>query len=427
MRIVNQQQEQPSPSRQGTGYEQGGGIGTSLMTIEPYGGQHFMSIFQQENTTSPERILLKYYVERLAALCTITLLRDNGFQSVLLPMAIDDPSLLYALFAYASFHLSATTIAIPDILRLSRLKFTGEAARGLSRAIQRNTVSASSVACALICSTAEVVSGSTRQWFVHLRGAGHLILSRGGENGNWLRSSRDGIFLLRNFAYHDIMAALSTGTRPQILGVYWIDHEEGAGTDCIMGLLHHRILGYISQMCVFIADVSEQTSEEDEDDVLQRGYEISQRLGEEPLGGTSNNNHNDEYDILYHHAESFRYASLIRLNRFLFRMQPNNDDHPENSDDFNNLIENLMAHLSQIPLGYHCEMGLVFPVFMLGVYAGPKHLIMDYVRQRLDHLFGWTRFEHVNRVRSVLEMLWRSGREDWDCLLKELRWCVSIA
>ena len=379
-----------------------------------------MSIFQLENT-SPERILLKYYVERLAALCVIVRHGSNGFHNVLLPMAIDDPCLLYALFAYASVHLSMTT-PVPDILRLSRLKFEGEAARCLSRAIQHDTVSASSIACALICSTTEVLSGSTRQWFVHLRGAGHLIAQYGGPAS--LQGTRDGLFLLRNFAYHDIMAALSTGTRPQIPGLYWIGdkNEEEEDADCLMGL-SHRILSHISELCVLIADSNddEASTRSSEASILRRGDQIAQRLIEQPLRACPPAV-NDEYDILLHHAESFRYAALLHLDRFICRIQP------DRSDNVDNLVQHIMYHLSQIPFGSHCEMGLIFPLFMVGVAAaGTTTRTVEYVRQRLGHIFDWTRFEHITRMQDVLDLLWRSGRSDWDRLLLELKWQISIA
>lgn len=55
-------------------------------------------------SASLERILLKYYLEQLAPLCSILQQGNNDFQNVLLPMAIDDSSLLSALFAYSSIH-----------------------------------------------------------------------------------------------------------------------------------------------------------------------------------------------------------------------------------------------------------------------------------------------------------------------------------
>lgn len=387
-----------------------------LLTCKPYAGSHFMSLFLLENT-SPERILLKYYVEELASLCTIVKEASNGFQNVLLPMAIDDPSLLYALFAYASFHLSSTT-SVPDILRLSRLKFESEAARRLSDAIRQNTVSASSIACALICSTAEVVSGSTKRWLIHLQGAGHLIAQQGGPEQ--LRRTHDGLFLLRNFAYHDILAALSTGGRPQIRGVYWAD-DEPTSADCLMGLTHD-ILGHISDMCLLMADAKdcEFPAACSSLEFIHRGEDIAQNLHAQPLHqGPSRAS--EELDILLHHAEAFRYASLLHLYRFLCRFSTETYQ-PKMAE----CVESIMAHVSFIPLNFHCELGLVFPLFMIGI-ADHRSETTGYVWNRLDNIFNWTKFEHVLRARSLLETLWDTGRTDWEQVLQELGWQISIA
>lgn len=245
----------------------------------------FIALFSLQKA-SPERILLKYYIERLASLCSILQEGSNEFRNVLLPMAIDDSSLLYALFAYPSIHLHTSAPVPPSISPLTRLKFESEAARGLSEAIRLNNVSESAIACALICSTAEVVSGDTTRWFIHLQGAGHLINQRGGPDR--LRRTSDGLFLLRNFAYHDILAALSTGGRPRISGVYWV--EDGPiSADCLMGVAH-ELLGHISDISVLIADANDNDyyynaliSEFPASDLIHRGESLAQKLKTRPL------------------------------------------------------------------------------------------------------------------------------------------------
>lgn len=206
----------PSPSAPAS---RGSGDGGIADFVKKTPSNSFMALFALDNA-SPERILLKYYVEHLAPLCSILEAGSNEFRNVLLPMAIDDSSLLYALFAYASMHVPRSG-RVPSITPFMRLKFENQAVRGLSEAIRLNSVSESSLACALICSSAEVVSGDTMRWRVHLQGAGHLLNQLGGPER--LRRTRDGRFLLRNFAYHDIIAAFSTGSGPRFREAYWLD------------------------------------------------------------------------------------------------------------------------------------------------------------------------------------------------------------
>ncbi|KIX09807.1 uncharacterized protein Z518_00888 [Rhinocladiella mackenziei CBS 650.93] len=377
----------------------------------------FMTLFSLENA-SPERILLKYYVERLAPLCSILQEGNNDFRNVLLPMAIDDSSLLYALFAYASTQLPLSD-PVPCITPLTRLKFESEVARGLSESIRRNTVSESTVASALICSTAEVVSGDTKRWYIHLQGAGHLIDHLGGPQR--LRRTSDGCFLLRNFAYHDIMAALSTSSRPRYRGMYWLN-DGHIPVDSLMGVAH-EILGHISHICCFIADVNELPSASSDcpSSVVQQGENLAQLLRSQPLGLCTTVGGND-LDLLIHHAEALRFAALIHLYRFLDRFA-----REAYVTQMRKCVQNIMDHSFQIPSNLYCEIGLLFPLFMTGVVAGDDKGNADYIRNRLDNIESWTKFKHVTRVRELLDSLWLTNRTDWETLLQEWDWHISLA
>ncbi len=83
---------------------------------------------------SLERKLLKYYLERLSPLCSILQNASSGFRNMLRPMAMDDASLLHALFAYASSHFPAIRNQL-YIDPQARLRFESKAVRGLSHSI----------------------------------------------------------------------------------------------------------------------------------------------------------------------------------------------------------------------------------------------------------------------------------------------------
>lgn len=380
----------------------------------------FMALFALEGA-SPERILLKYYVEHLAPLCSILQEGKNDFRNVLLPMAIDDSSLLYALFAYASIHVPSSG-QVPSITPLMRLKFETQAARGLSEAIRLNSVSESSVACALICSTAEVVSGDTKRWLVHLQGAGHLLNQLGGPEH--LRRTSDGRFLMRNFAYHDIMAAFSTGGRPRFRGLYWLDGSSFTSPDCLMGFAHD-ILGHMSDMCYFMADIRDQgpAAADCAATVIHEGERIAQALRSQPLdicttlSGT-------EHESLVYHAETYRFSALLHLYRFLRRFTADDTAYSMQVTECTQII---MRHIYQVPSNLSCEVGFVFPLFMVGVGCGDDDATMTYIRSRLNNIERWTKFQHVARIRELLEMLWASGQTDWEALLHSLGWQISLA
>ena len=380
----------------------------------------FMALFALDNA-SPERILLKYYVEHLAPLCSIVKEGGNDFRNVLLPMAIDDSSLLYALFTYATIHVPLSG-PIPSITPLMRLKFETQAARCLSEAIRRNSVSEGTIASALICSTAEVVSGDTKRWLVHLQGAGHLLNQLGGPK-RLLRTS-DGRFLLRNFAYHDVMAAFSTGTRPWFRGIYWLDHSRLNSPDCLIGLAH-EIIGHISDMCYFIADTKDQsgTAPNFASTVTRQGEVLAHALRSQALSICTTLSSN-ELESLRHHAESYRFAALLHLYRFLSPFAPTGISYANIMSD---CVQKIMDHVYQVPLNISCEIGLVFPLFMAGVTCMDDKAKSDYIRSRLENIESWTGFKHVARARELLESLWASGQTDWESLLHKFDWQISLA
>ncbi|OBT74420.1 hypothetical protein VF21_06561 [Pseudogymnoascus sp. 05NY08] len=379
----------------------------------------FMALFALDNA-SPERILLKYYVEHLAPLCSILQGGKNDFRNVLLPMAIDDSSLLYALFTYASIHVPSSG-PVPSITPLMRLKFEIQAAHGLSEAIRLNSVSESSIACALICSTAEVVSGDTRRWLLHLQGAGHLLNQLGGPEK--LCQTSDGRFLMRNFAYHDIMAAFSTGGRPIFRGLYWLDDSCFTSPDCLMGIAH-AILGHISDICYFMADIRDRgcVDADFSAGVINEGETLAQALRSQALTDCKTLG-STEHESLVCHAETYRFSALLHLYRFLSRFSA---DETSYDMQISECIQNIMGHLYQVPYDLSCEVGLVFPLFMVGVGCEDDDT-RTYIRRRLDNIERWTKFQHVVRIRELLELLWDSGQTDWEGLLRTLDLQISLA
>lgn len=379
-----------------------------------------------------KRNLLKHFLDRAAPLCSILQQDGHTFCSVLLPMAIVDPSLLYALFTYALVHYDATTVpTTPAIPSPSRLEFRSQVAHGISAAIAKRAVTETTVACALVLSLAEVVDGDTSQWQVHLQGAGHLINHLSTRR---LLQTPDGAFLLRNFAYHDVMAALSTGRRPLIEGVYWVDGSDATvdSADSFMGLAHH-ILRHISDICSFVADTSDLDGTSLDDincDRLSRDVagacNIAYALRTQDLhinktvllSGDKGN-----VEALLHHAEAFRFAALLHLYRHLLRICGPSALYESHVAE---CARKTLHHVSLIPSNLLCEIGLMFPLFMAGVVSRDDPEAVDYIQSRFRYIEGWSKFKHATRAREVLEMLWSENRTDWETLLQELQWQIPL-
>lgn len=373
---------------------------------------------------SIEPLLLKYFLSDVAPLCSILQQDGASFCSVLLPMAIVDSSLLHALFVYASVHFDANAPDATAITPRARLGFESNVARGISDAIARNTVTESTLACALVVSTAHVIGGDTSRWLLHLQGAGHLVNHLGPPR---LLKIPDGVFLLRYFAYHDIMAALSTGRRPSIEGVYWVHDVDATvhSADSFMGLTHH-ILKHITNICAFVADTSDLDPSSSCDRLAKetlRAESIAEALRSQDLRLqlTSTNSHSE---ALIHHAEAFRFAALFHLYRWLLHTCGPSAIYERHMAE---CVQHIFSHVSLVPLNLYCEIGLLFPLFMAGVGGGNDASTVHYIQTRLDYIETWTKFKHVTRARELLQLLWDQGRTDWEVMLRELEWNISLA
>ncbi|RMJ26001.1 C6 transcription factor [Aspergillus sp. HF37] len=370
-----------------------------------------------------ERVLLRYFLDHVTPLCSILQQDGGSFCSVLLPMAIVDPSLLHALFTYASVHFDAATPAIP-VTPEARLKFENQVARGVAEAITKNTVAEPTVACALIISTAEVIGGDTSRWLLHLQGAGHLVNHLGTSR---LLRTADGSFLLRYFAYHDVMASLSTGHRTAVDGVYWVQDVDATvdSADSFMGLAHH-IFRHLTEISAFVADTADldpsSCSDRRSRDTL-RADDMAHALRSQDLHLQVDPT-DSHIKALIHHAEAFRFAALFYLYRHLLRFS---DAGAVYRLRMENCVQQILQRVSQVPSNLFCEIGLLFPLFMAGIGSRDDASKTQYIQNRLACIESWTKFKHVARARELLQLLWDKGRTDWEVMLRELNWNLSFA
>lgn len=374
-----------------------------------------------------ERILLRYFLDHVAPICGILQQDGTRFCSVLLPMAFIDTSLLHALFSYASAHLAHFDAGAGPTIPITaqdRLEFERQVTRGLAGAINRNAVSETTVASALVTSTAEAIGGDTSRWLLHLQGAGHLINHLGPAK---LLQTTDGTFLLRYFAYHDIMASLSTRRRTMVDGVDWVADVNTAvrSGDSFVGLGHH-IIRHLAEAVNFVVDtegVTRSSCPELRAQETLRAEDMAQALRAQDLHIEVDPRENYTA-ALTHHAEAFRFAALFYIYRHLLRFSDAGAVHKLRMRD---CVSRILHHAAQVPANLCLEIGLLFPLFMAGVGAEGDAETMGYVRDRFLGIEAWTKFRHVARARELLQMLWDSGRTDWEVMLQELDWNLSLA
>jgi transcriptional activator protein UGA3 len=396
------------------------------------------------------RSMLSYYTQVLASLLTTTH-DNNSFLSVFLPMAMDSPPLQKALIAWSAAHLSAyskTHLVTALESRSSALLLVADA---LSAPILSYSESETILAaCLVLCST-EVAFGDTSHWYQHLLGARQMISNAkktvpGGEvltGTNAFMKSRDGQWLLRNFAYHDVMGAVTTLEPPLIRGPYWLppeDNNKPAVIDSYVGI-GSKVLAILSEVCALNCTTDVQPVEQSTtngvalspaQDFWTVANDIETRLREWSCP--------DQSDIpLVELAESYRSASLIALYR---KQRIYCQEHCSDSDMIEAIafkladaVDQTILHISLIPLHALTECGLLFPLFMAGGDTlKPRHIEM--VRTRLCGLKEQRGFGNLGTSTEVLEELWR-GRVngykgesglvlDWLDVLRGKGWKLTL-
>ncbi|VTT68805.1 unnamed protein product [Fusarium fujikuroi] len=179
------------------------------------------------------RQAMDHYIRVLSELLTITLAK--------------------ALIAYSSGHMSHSDPSYTTVSLAARSRALCELSATISRQDQTASVTETALSACLILLTSEVCLGSHQSWYNHLIGAKHLIAcaqrQAGGslvKGAQALRLTSEGRWILRNFAYHDIIGSVTLGTKPLLFPDYLRDttHE------------FDSYLGVASQVLIYIGQIT---------------------------------------------------------------------------------------------------------------------------------------------------------------------------
>lgn len=399
------------------------------------------------NGGSDRRYLLKYYTQVLASLVT-TNHENNSFLSVFLPMAIDSPPLLSALTAWSCAHLSRFHDPYKQPLMHKRgaaLRLMAESLAGPSPslAMQETLLATSLVLCSM-----EIINGDTEgMWLRHLEGAALIIKNaKAGEKfgPEALRGTGDGEWLLRNFAYHDVLGSVTLGKPPLVRGAYWLEEEGRNGmVDTYMGV-GSEILAFISEIsCLLVPSRDSNDNTMDLD-----GITFSQRADELEQGLHAWTAPDAIQPGLVPLAEAWRSAALLCLYRkkrtYLLSQPATTPGSPSGiSSQLTTLIHaiartttSVLTHLSSIPPSSLPESGLLFPIFLAGgeTRDGSE---MERIRQRMREMEGFRGFANIGKGMEVLEEVWRcwgtgvrgEGGDEvgWEDVCQRRGWVLMLA
>lgn len=359
-------------------------------------------------------------------------------------MAVEEKALLDMLIAWSSSHLSLCD----DTYRIKALEHRSTALQSFTASLLSNESPEVSLACCLVFCSMSAVLGDTAEWRNHLVGAAHII------RDNWLSSPLDGYcrsppyeirWLLRNFAYHDILMSVTLDREPLIPGRYWIPQPMNE-IDSYVGLASEPLV-LISKISSLNGDIirsleasspsgdslssSPQNTYESPgsstEDFVTQAYEIESELRDWKCPESDSQS-------LTSLAEAYRSAALIHLYRMMRRRFLVNSSELENK--VASEVTSIIFHLEQMPLRCLPECTSLFPLFIAGGETRCKST-MKFIRERLHHIATYRHFQNAASALSVLEELWLqhtsitgpiTGYElDWLDIIQRRHWELALS
>ncbi|KPM36163.1 hypothetical protein AK830_g10415 [Neonectria ditissima] len=357
-------------------------------------------------------------------------------------MAMESPALYESLIAWASGHMSTHDPSY----KITALEARSRAlsALGASLAQQKDSSSheTNSAAC-LVLLTSEVCLGNHCDWYNHLLGAKYTILSAQAQAGTMnkvlcgpdaLKSSPEGQWVLRNFAYHDILGSVTLGTEPLIEGNYLGDITDVVDT----------YLGVASGILSLVSEINCLKGPTTGADGCSAFAQWCFRLESQVKNWSYQVDTSPELVAV---AEAFRSASLIHLYRrwrsMLGQTPGALDDASEKREEqtcglyakIQLEVSKIIIYVSRISVHDFPETSLLFPLFLAGGEAEDRSGT-EFIRERLQLMLQKRHFENIKQALEVLEEVWarrfsnagRLGDEDdtWEFVLRQKGWKLLL-
>ena len=363
----------------------------------------------------------------------------TGLRIVLLPMAFEDKTLLDMLVAWSSSHLSLCD----ETYRVKALEHRSTALRSFTTALPNSQGSPEvSLACCLVFCSMSAILGDTAGWHNHLLGAAQIIRqaspSQSYHHGvEKLSRNFEGRWLLRNFAYHDVLMSVTLDRDPIIPGRYWI-RQASMEIDSYVGLACEP-LALISETSTLNNEMGQCAAANSypEDDnaelpsfsgggFLNRARAIESELQTWTCPAS------EDFPLVCL-AEAYRSAALIHLYRTMRLCIP--ETAAEAESKVRSQVAAVIHHIGQMPLNCLPECTSLFPLFMAGGEATSK-ADMQLVRDRLQHIITHRHFQNAASALSVLEELWlqhtsfmeiSGGLLDWRDILQRRNWSLALS
>jgi hypothetical protein len=358
------------------------------------------------------------------------------------------------LVAWSSSHLSL----YDDGYRIGALEHRSTALQSFTTLLSKDESPETSLACCLVFCSMSAILGDTTGWQNHLVAAANIIrhaspVSSYKDGLKRLSSTYEGRWLLRNFAYHDVLMSVTSDREPLIPGRYWISQHE-TELDSYVGLAS-ELLAFMSEISSLNGDIrrhNKGSSCSPQDDSETTSSAASHGLdAQSPTRWTVDASdlaraYNIEMELvawtcpestdtcIVSLAEAYRSAALIHLYRVIRRRIPGAC--PDVDTKISGQVTAVIHHVGQMPLGCLPECTSLFPLFMAGAETRSRG-DMQFVRERLQHITTYRHFRNAASALSVLEELWlqhtsitglmTSEPLDWLDILARRNWSLALS
>ncbi|RDW92488.1 hypothetical protein BP5796_01882 [Coleophoma crateriformis] len=345
-------------------------------------------------------------------------------------MSMESPLLLNAIIAWSSSHLALRIKSYEPIAIANRCLALQSLSASLSSTTRNPEMELAS--CLIHCAI-ESITGDTKEWFNHLVGAYEVIRSvTSSEDTSQLDLSRfsttfEGRWLLRSFAYHDILMTVVEDRKPLIIaGEYWNFASDALVADSYFGLAS-RLMYLISRISILNGDMMDcADGSASAESFSHEAQTIQQELVSWTCGQSDN-------AMLVHLAETYRSAALIHLFRTIRQHRPQLT--ATLAPRIATQAKEIVTRIEKMPANCLAESSLLLPLFMAGgEVEDPEQIAV--IRHRMQDIVEVRQFHNVQAVLTVLEEVWHlratgvlgPGRRkvDWKDVLARRKWMLSI-
>ena len=305
-----------------------------------------------------------------------------------LVVAVRDDNLLQLLLAYSASH-RARMLGHP--LPTNRIAvWVRDVFPSLRHALEDSAeqISNANVATAIMLASLEIIAPNTFEvaipWQDHLSIARRMIIARGGPRAVNRQRDRVSYFLIRWFAYLDVLGSFSlVGARAEQAmfsgDLYDFDEGDDFQIDCVLGFS-----GHLASRLATIADLarrcdSERITADGEldpnwqpaPDVKQTAEQIKAELqaaGHKRYTLCPHRQKSSETEVVWESIEmaatneAFHWAGMVHLNKRVLGL-------PQEAPEVQNAVRSVIGTLYKVRKGGSAEACLIFPLFTAGCEA----------------------------------------------------------